>query len=904
MDWLFVNAKFDVHMLAQLGIHLAGRLVDTSVMHALLYEEKPHGLDFMGKELLGWQWKDLLEPWKHGGLKKSYPNVGDYLQHVFATDRTKLIEYASNDAFGTLKIYEKLKEELKAAWTFSLYDQLYPDMWELFDKTEVPFTKVLWECEREGILLNTEQLGRTSASMQLTLEQIEREIIQHVGKVVNPKSTPQMAEYFFGQLKLRPLGMTDGGKSGVRRPQVDDAFLEQHAADVPVAKLLREHRELAKSKGTYADGLSKLVDNYGRLHTKFNQDIARCLPKGELVLTSRGYLPVEEVRIGDTVLTHRGRLRTVVETSKHAPQPIYRIQLEDGRELRTTGNHEYHTQEASEWVRADRLWIGARVTVYGRIPSAGWTPPHWECGELRASSPVRSIVVEPAEVTYGLTVEEDHSHVTGGIVTHNTGRISSSGPNLQNCLHPATELLTRSGWVRIDQLQRGVEVAQWSPDGAVSWAVPLAYPQRHYEGDLVELTGRVRALVTLDHRMVIQAGTPHWRECLAGKLAKCAVPTAGTLAGGESVNPAMLRFAVATQADGSIRLRRNRYELRFGFKKQRKVERLASVLRELGLENDFSCNTSAKGVTTFRGYVPSWLGRWLTNEKLFEVPALLSLSLASRRVFLEELPHWDGGTHSKGVIKEYYTTARQNAEAVLTIAAVSGVKVSFGDNPTSDGAGRRYNVSFLSGSPRFNLSPERIRRVPYSGQVYCVTVPSDHILTRLDGRILVTKNCPNPEADKHGIREAFVPKPGHVLIAADYNALEMRLLAAAARAEDMIALFLSGKDIHMGNASLVYGVPYDDIKAAKKRAGAIEAAGIEGRDIAPLTEYEEKCLEYRRKIKIVGFGQRKFRPKRNSLKTANPKGPCAYGNAVLPLEQGSVSTWAGRTALNEAPQGG
>ncbi len=45
---------------------------------------------------------------------------------------------------------------------------------------------------------------------------------------------------------------------------------------------------------------------------------------------------------------------------------------------------------------------------------------------------VVSVDRETSATTYAVTVERDHSHVTGGIVTHNTGRTSCSGPNLQN----------------------------------------------------------------------------------------------------------------------------------------------------------------------------------------------------------------------------------------------------------------------------------------------------------------------------------------------------------------------------------------------------------------------------------------------------------------------------------------
>lgn len=40
-------------------------------------------------------------------------------------------------------------------------------------------------------------------------------------------------------------------------------------------------------------------------------------------------------------------------------------------------------------------------------------------------------ILEPEE-TFGATVTDDHSHVTNGIVTHNSGRLSSNEPNMQN----------------------------------------------------------------------------------------------------------------------------------------------------------------------------------------------------------------------------------------------------------------------------------------------------------------------------------------------------------------------------------------------------------------------------------------------------------------------------------------
>ena len=60
-EWIFANAKFDVHMCANVDTHIKGKLLDVSVMHALLYEEEPHGLKDMALKQLGWKWTDFSD---------------------------------------------------------------------------------------------------------------------------------------------------------------------------------------------------------------------------------------------------------------------------------------------------------------------------------------------------------------------------------------------------------------------------------------------------------------------------------------------------------------------------------------------------------------------------------------------------------------------------------------------------------------------------------------------------------------------------------------------------------------------------------------------------------------------------------------------------------------------------
>lgn len=291
-DWVLANAKYDAHILANAGLPLRGRLVDTQVMHALLYEEQPHGLKAMAAQLLNWRWNDFFDTFKleqvnetierfdfYGNritdIVKRKETIGEMLRRIEVQDRATLVEYASNDAYGTLQVYRKLKDELEDAQTWSLYPEKYRTLWDLFDKIEVPFTRVLWSCERNGILVNAPYLQSLSGPMQAELKKLERDAARITNDPnFNLASTQQLARYCFDVLKLKPVSWTKGGKSGIKTASVDKVFLDAYD-DVEIVALKKRHAQVSKLLGTYVEGLQEAMDPHGRIHTRFNQDVAR-----------------------------------------------------------------------------------------------------------------------------------------------------------------------------------------------------------------------------------------------------------------------------------------------------------------------------------------------------------------------------------------------------------------------------------------------------------------------------------------------------------------------------------------------------------------------------------------------------------------------------------------------------
>ncbi len=77
------------------------------------------------------------------------------------------------------------------------------------------------------------------------------------------------------------------------------------------------------------------------------------------------------------------------------------------------------------------------------------------------------------------------------------------------------------------------------------------------------------------------------------------------------------------------------------------------------------------------------------------------------------------------------------------------------------------------------------------------------------------------------IRRAFVPsRPGHVLLAADYSQIELRILAAMSHDPRLVSAFAGGEDVHRATAAAVFGVPPEGVTADQRRIAKVVNFGI------------------------------------------------------------------------------
>lgn len=135
---------------------------------------------------------------------------------------------------------------------------------------DFPLVAILARMEFRGILLDSEQLAAQSASLGGRLDELTKEMYAMVGHEFNIGSPAQLADVLYVKLQLS----TDGVKKGKTGYSTGQKELDRLRGQHPIIELIEEYREVSKLKSTYTDSLPKLVDEQGRLHTDFRQDVA------------------------------------------------------------------------------------------------------------------------------------------------------------------------------------------------------------------------------------------------------------------------------------------------------------------------------------------------------------------------------------------------------------------------------------------------------------------------------------------------------------------------------------------------------------------------------------------------------------------------------------------------------
>lgn len=208
-------------------------------------------------------------------LKESYSYdelSRDYL-NMLVPGRAELIGRLTLSEASSVKPEEMSKLAcleaycVKAAWNVIDERLDTEEMHHLFDEIEMPLVFVLFDMEREGIMVDREGLKEYGDKLGVRIISLEKEIYDMAGTEFNINSPKQL-----GAVLFEKLGIPSGKKTKSGYSTAADV-LERLAGDYPVVAKILEYRQLTKLKSTYADGLSAYIGDDNRIHGKFNQTI-------------------------------------------------------------------------------------------------------------------------------------------------------------------------------------------------------------------------------------------------------------------------------------------------------------------------------------------------------------------------------------------------------------------------------------------------------------------------------------------------------------------------------------------------------------------------------------------------------------------------------------------------------
>ncbi len=115
---------------------------------------------------------------------------------------------------------------------------------------------------------------------------------------------------------------------------------------------------------------------------------------------------------------------------------------------------------------------------------------------------------------------------------------------------------------------------------------------------------------------------------------------------------------------------------------------------------------------------------------------------------------------------------------------------------------------------------------PVSGRLHTTFGQTGTATGRLSSANPNLQNIPIRTELGREIRAAFTTEPGHVLLAADYSQIELRLLAHFSQDPLLVEAFRRGDDIHTLTASQVFGVPPLMVTADHRRQAKVVNFGI------------------------------------------------------------------------------
>lgn len=244
------NIKFDIMVLARLGIAVRGRKIDTMILHYLLDSESRHNMNYLAQRYLGYSPIAIETLIGRGArqLTMDQVNIGS------------VKEYAAEDADITLQLKQVLWREVCGQ-----------GLDELYLRIEEPMIDVLAEMELTGVKIDSALLDDYAVELNALLGRLETDIRAESGEPsLNVNSARQIGEVLFAKMRIAEKPRM----TRTHQFSTEEEYLQTFARKHRIVDLILQYRGVKKLLSTYVEALPHLVNRVtGRIHTSFNQAV-------------------------------------------------------------------------------------------------------------------------------------------------------------------------------------------------------------------------------------------------------------------------------------------------------------------------------------------------------------------------------------------------------------------------------------------------------------------------------------------------------------------------------------------------------------------------------------------------------------------------------------------------------
>jgi DNA polymerase I-like protein with 3'-5' exonuclease and polymerase domains len=244
IDKIMHNATYDLGWLLAEGVEVQGRVIDTMITGAIVDENRfSYSLNNLGKDYIDMRKDEKM-------LRAAAKDWGiDPKADMWRLPASYVGAYAEQDAFMTMKLWDRLKTEISSQ-----------DLTHIFD-LETSLIPLMVKMRQNGVRVDLDKADIARAGLRTKVQELKAYIKHRTGVDLEPWAAASVQQVF-DALNLQ-YPKTEAGA-----PSFTKQYLNAHPHEV--CQAIVRLREFDKADSTFIDSILR-HEHKGRIHTEFHQ---------------------------------------------------------------------------------------------------------------------------------------------------------------------------------------------------------------------------------------------------------------------------------------------------------------------------------------------------------------------------------------------------------------------------------------------------------------------------------------------------------------------------------------------------------------------------------------------------------------------------------------------------------